>query len=1014
MYRIPGTYTVTLIAQTPSGSDTTIWVDMVTVNGPEVNFSVSSTELCDSVRVQFNNQSNRAKRYVWEFFNDTSTVSSPKYTFPHSHDNYPVKLTGLDSVGCLSSSINILNFPKQYISATASSNEACLDDTIFFQPNDTSFSYLWDFGDGSFINSTIVSHIYKTAGKYAVYVTQLKNNGCSTTVFVDSILVKGIHAKFTSSDSVICKGSEISFYPINLNADTYSWKFGDQDSSLLVFPHFSFSQMGKYDVSLTVLENGCSHSYSMLDSIKVKGATAAIVIQQSNYCFPVQFDVADTSNQSILWTWKVNGSKISTTQHATFSVQDRNSILALHVKSQNKCIDSLEIPVLPKLLQAKFRPSSSVGCTPTTIQFSNLSKNATHYRWNFGDGDTSTAVNPSHEYLTTGVYTVTLISYNLNSCLDTATFNNIHIYSIKAKFRSFFSSSCTPMVVNFSNESTDAIAWFWEFGDGASSSVENPLHIYDNPGNYDITLIVSNFQGCSDTIVKLNHILVPGPITHFSFSDSTSCGPVAIQFTDSYANSSLWNWTFGDGNTSTLQHPLHTYLEEGSYSVTLITTDTNGCTGFFTSPIPIVMENKPVANFSISDTSGCLPFSISLKNNSLNVSSSIWDMGNGMLLQDTNVTHTYVKEGYFNIKLQVVNSIGCKDSISIDSVSAIATPDATILKIDPICENETSVKLQSITLGGTWIGNGVSDTSNHFCPELVDPGIHQIYYKLGGLCPAIDSTKIIIKPTPSADFTSNLNESCESSVIRLKATVGNLDDVKYSWEMDNKILGNSASIAMKFKTGIYDISLVINASNGCSDTVRKASFITIFDSIPLQSNINRVSVVDDSKVWIEWKACLDSKFDHYALYRKREKASNYEEIRSFFHMDDANYTDSLLNTLTNTYCYKILVFDKCGNSLVLNDVIQHCTINVSLEKVSQREIKIVWNAYKGCNVTNYEVSRVDGLTNVPQLIANINSDILSFIDTNVYCSILYSYRIKAIGNDGLKLGSYSDTASLVM
>lgn len=1015
-YHQPGKYTVSLIAETPNGPDTSTWVDRVTVNGPSADFTVSTTILCDSVSVQFNNQSHRAKDYLWKFKNGfTSALNSPSYTFSYSNSNYPVKLITIDSVGCTASSINILNFPKHAFNATISNNDICISDTVFFQPNDTNYSYSWDFGDGTSSNSTTAFHTYSTAGKYYVSVTQHRNNGCNSTLFLDSIVVRGVSANFSISDSTTCKASEVSFFPIHLNADKYLWKFGDQDSSLLASPHFSFREAGMFDVSLTLSKDGCSSTQLISDAIKVKDVNTGLILQQNNYCFPVQFNVVDTSSQSTQWSWKVDGNEISTTQNASFSVLDSSSMLSLFVEAQNGCIDSLKRRVLPKLIKAKFTPLDTVGCVPMTVQFSNLSINSTQYLWQFGDGDTSTAKNPSHVYQTAGKYSVSLISYNSDGCSDTTTFDSITASSIQSSYTSSFSSSCAPMVAHFSNESSDAIAWHWEFGNGSTSNLENPLHIYNNSGSYDVSLSVTNSLGCSDTIIKSNEIVVPGPITNFSISDTISCGPSPIQFTDSSTNAAQWNWAFGDGNTSTSQHPIHTYAGEGNYTITLITTDINGCTGFFTSPSSIVMKNKPIANFSVNETLGCVPFEILLENKSSNASRSFWNMGNGVSLGDTSSRYTYLNSGQFNVSLYVENSIGCLDSTSIDSISAIATPDASILKIDPVCENDHCIQLRATNDGGEWFGNGVLDTTlGMFHPQLVGSGAYQVYYKFDGHCPSIDSTTIEVKQAPNADFHSNINESCEATMVQLNANIENNAGNKYTWLSNNKFIGNTYSVSKKFTSGNYNISLAVTATNGCSDTINKASFITIYDSIPSQSNINRVSVINDSKVWIEWEACLDAKFDHYILYRKAENQSEYTAIKTFFSNDETTFTDTLLNTLSNTYCYKVSVVDKCNRSLNLKEINAHCTINVILENASQNEIKISWNAYKGCTVNSYEVIRTNELTNTPQLIAKVNAENLFFIDTSAYCNMKYSYRIKAVGNYGLKLGSYSDTALYLM
>ena len=142
--------------------------------------------------------------------------------------------------------------------------------------------------------------------------------------------------------------------------------------------------------------------------------------------------------------------------------------------------------------------ADNLGCVPHSVSFNNNSNGATSYTWYFGDGDTSTATNPSHTYANTGTYTVMLIACDTVTC-DTATLNiNVVPYAVAA-FGASTTSECIPFTVNMANSSTNAVSYLWDFGDGDTSTVANPSHIYDTTGTFVITLIAIGDNGCNDT-----------------------------------------------------------------------------------------------------------------------------------------------------------------------------------------------------------------------------------------------------------------------------------------------------------------------------------------------------------------------------------------------------------------------------------------------------------------------------------------------------------------------------------
>jgi PKD repeat protein len=235
-----------------------------------------------------------------------------------------------------------------------------------------------------------------------------------------------------------------------------------------------------------------------------------------------------------------------------------------------------------KMPAAAFTASTTIITAGEIVSFTDYSvNNPTSWSWDFGDGGTSTSQNPSHTYTTSGTYTVTLTVTNSSGSGSLKKPNYITV-KLPAPVAAFIASTTTINTggtVNFTDQSTNSPAnWSWNFGDGGTSTTQNPSHIYTTAGTYTVTLTVTN-SSRSDSETKSNYITVnlPAPVAAFKASSTIITVGKAVNFTDQSINSpTSWSWNFGDGGTSTTQNPSHTYLTAGTYSVTLTVTNSGG------------------------------------------------------------------------------------------------------------------------------------------------------------------------------------------------------------------------------------------------------------------------------------------------------------------------------------------------------------------------------------------------------------------------------------------------------
>ena len=232
---------------------------------------------------------------------------------------------------------------------------------------------------------------------------------------------------------------------------------------------------------------------------------------------------------------------------------------------------------------ANYSTNVTEGNTPLIVKFTDLSKNATSWYWDFGDKSNSTQQNPVHTYSAAGNFTVTLKAINSDGN-DTKT-KVINVKTAPQKPVASFSASPisgnAPLKVSFNDTSIGSpSSWGWSFGDKNTSTSKNPTHTYSQSGKYTISLTVKNTIG-NNTATKSGYINVADPLkaptANFSASPISGKAPLKINFKDTSAGSpTSWTWNFGDKSTSSSHNPSHTYSKAGKYTISLIAKNSAG------------------------------------------------------------------------------------------------------------------------------------------------------------------------------------------------------------------------------------------------------------------------------------------------------------------------------------------------------------------------------------------------------------------------------------------------------
>ena len=376
---------------------------------------------------------------------------------------------------------------------------------------------------------------------------------------------------------------------------SWLWSFGDGSTSTVQAPTHTYTSAGTYTVTLTATNAAGSNTVTKSDYITVSkmgsAPVAAFVANLTSGTVPLSIQFVDaSSNSPTSWAWSFGDGGTSTAQNPTHTYTSVGTytvtLTATNTAGSNTLSESGEITVtkVASVPAASFTSVETSGTVPLSIQFVDASSNSpTSWAWSFGDGGSSSEENPSYTYASVGTYTVTLTATNAagsNTVTETG-YITVTAAAPLASFSANVTGGAQPLAVSFTDSSSNSpTSWYWTLGDGYTSSSQNVTHTYTAIGTYTVTLTASNSEGSNETsesdyITVTSGVIVPA----VSFSADVSAGPtpLTVQFTDTSANSpTSWFWSFGDGESSTLENPAHTYAAGGTYTVKLTAANSAG------------------------------------------------------------------------------------------------------------------------------------------------------------------------------------------------------------------------------------------------------------------------------------------------------------------------------------------------------------------------------------------------------------------------------------------------------
>lgn len=468
--------------------------------------------------------------------------------------------------------------------------------------------------------------------------TEISGSISRVNLYYDTVITNTVSAAQQAFDT----------YNFSTSADTsfqISWNFGDNTPVVVAdAPTHQFASSGTYNVCCYVTttcgtDTICTSVTVCINSVagfsaSANGATASFT--------------DSTTSQPTHWLWDFgDGSPVDSSQNPTHTYAQSGTYNVCLI-SGNSCSADTFCSTVTICLPTTAAYSSTVNAG--TASFTDQSQSeVVAWAWDFGDGSpVDNTQNPTHTYTANGTYQVCLIANS--NCSDDTVCNTV---TICLPVTASYTSSVNLNTVSFTETSTNATLWVYDYGDGSPlDTVQNGQHTYAMNGDYQVC--ITAISSCTTaTFCDTVTICMPA-VANFSFVE----GSASYLFTDSSSNATSWSWDFGDGSPlDTAQNPTHFYQQNGAYTVCLVVTNACSSDTFCTTLTNCMFAMS--ASFVTSGTG----LNYAFTNTSTNAASYFWDFDdNGATSTMPTPTHTFSFSGQHIVCLTVINL--CGDSVT--------------------------------------------------------------------------------------------------------------------------------------------------------------------------------------------------------------------------------------------------------------------------------------------------------------------------------------------------------------
>lgn len=465
-----------------------------------------------------------------------------------------------------------------------------------------------------------------------------------------------------SSNGLTVQFVDSSFSTIG--ATNYTWHFGNGASSNQQNPTYTYPNAGNYFVCLTIFDTLRNCVDSICNNVVVTApppcqANFSYFVDNSNTAYFTNTTTPIPPGTSYLWLFGDGDSSVSMNPTHQYASIGYYTVTLFVSTNQTNC--SYSDTIIVNTCSPSFTSQDNGGGN-FSFNNSSISSAQSSYSWDFGDGNGSQLFQPTHTYTATGQYLVTLTLFDsLGNCTSQA-FDSVQV-SATSNCMAAYTYSISQDSLFIQNQATNFTSVFYDFGDSTSSSLPNPTHVYTQSGTYIVCQVVlDQVNNCSDTLCDTIVINIPPPCSA-GFTYNLRDGDLFIQNTAQNYTNLLYD--FGDGTTLSSPNPMHSYAQNGNYTVcqTIVNTQT-GCRDTFCVQINVSIPPPCNAGFSYSTFGATASFT----NAASNYTTINYDFGDGTNSNQENPTHTYNQSGNYIVTQTVGNGPRCNSTYT-DTVS---------------------------------------------------------------------------------------------------------------------------------------------------------------------------------------------------------------------------------------------------------------------------------------------------------------------------------------------------------
>lgn len=754
-----GVHDTRLIVKNAYGCIDTIYRNGYVQGGtpPTTDFYALPKEECLNVEREYrDSSSSNANFWRWDFGDTQVGFGKNVKHYYSSPGTYDVTLTAMHNGCATSKTYQKIMKVLEPISAYKIEYQCDEPHTIKLQNLSLGADSLyWEIYNGvtrdTIRDSLLNSYTFPKRGDYTLSVYS-KNftTGCEH-IRLDTIKIRDLKADYAVSGTKGCMPYEVKLNNKSIDASVYKWVINEIDT--LPSDQITYLKSGKFKLPmlLAIDVHNCRDSMTM-DSIVYVNDILPKIFSPETVCVPGMAEIINKSIDSFAQItdvkWIFNSDTIENVD--SFEVQiNKSGLNKIFLKLEDSwgCKDSIAIDAVEGIELKPDFISDTLGCTNADILFlpSGDNVNTSKFKWEIGSIVDSTSV-LKHRFQNEGSYDVCLTLFDIRGCENTICKPNwINIRDPKASFSGDpLTEVCPPLLTNFRNNSINAIAYQWDFGDNTGLSfVDDPSHIYTEPDTFDVTLVAIRSEVCKDTLKLDKYVTLLGPRGSFSYEVEGNCLPLTVNFKANSDDYYKYYWDFGNGVIdssdilSNFEEKKYEYTKPGIYSPKLIISDNNGCARNFSQPDVIV--NKLDLNIDkVEDPICSLPAYHTHFNKSVSTSQATNYTWKVSLEQDTTsylgdkIDMTLNKYGNYNLLL-IGKTDNCIDSLLVTNfVNVNAVPKLEFKVNDLLCEeNEMKFINESTIDDGTidkflWDINGNIYLSKDAFHKFEKEGLKQI------------------------------------------------------------------------------------------------------------------------------------------------------------------------------------------------------------------------------------------------------------------------------------------------